>query len=177
MAKMTWKSSDELLDDLKENKKSELSSECHNAIIGSFESYLNGKKYEFTYDLEAQTNMQETYNMFQNNVIDEIKWTTSIDGEKKRISFSKRDFEKVYYDGVKHKQTQISKLKDVLEPMVDSAESESELDDITWDKKEIDDVIEYNIDDTIDRSIDNLKIGKEMSDMALMEFVGMMSEL
>ena len=177
MAKMTWKSSDEFLDDLKENKKSELSSECHNAIIGSFESYLNGKKYEFTYDLEAQTNMQETYNMFQNNVIDEIKWTTSIDGEKKRISFSKRDFEKVYYDGVKHKQTQISKLKDVLEPMVDSAESESELDDITWDKKEIDDVIEYNIDDTIDRSIDNLKIGKEMSDMALMEFVGMMSEL
>lgn len=177
MAKMTWKSSDEFLDDLKESKKSELRDECHNAIIGSFESYLDGKKYEFTYDLEAQTNMQETYNMFQNNVIDEIKWTTSIDGKKKRVNFSKRDFEKVYYDGVKHKQTQISKLKDVLEPMVDSAESESELDEITWDKEEIDEAMEYNINETIDRSINDLKMGREMSDMALMEFVGMMSGL
>lgn len=177
MAKMTWKSSDELLDDLKESKKSELRDECHNAIIGSFESYLNGKKYEFTYDLEAQTNMQETYNMFQNNVIDEIKWTTSIDGEKKRIIFSKRDFEKVYYDGVKHKQTQISKLKDVLEPMVDSAESESELDEISWSKKDADEIIEYNMNETLDRSINELETRREMSDMALMEFVGMMSGL
>ena len=74
MAKIVWKSEDELLMEFKESKKQELSHTCHNEIISSFEARIRGELYGFSYDMEAQTNMQETYQMFQNNVINEINW-------------------------------------------------------------------------------------------------------
>lgn len=172
LAKMVFKGKDEILEEKRESKKIELSQACHEEIIKIFEVDIEGEKYGFSYDMEAQTNMQETYHMFQNNAINEITWSARHNQDKIRITLNKSDFEKVYYSGIKHKQSLIGKLKDVLEPLVDSAESESELNQISWDMKSPKDV-DLSINKTLDRSIQNLQISQEMSDMALMEFVNM----
>lgn len=172
MAKMVWKSDDDLLVEFKESKRQELSHDCHNEIISSFETRIRGKLYGFSYDIEAQTNMQETYQMFQNNVINEIKWSARSNKEKVRVALNKSEFEKVYYEGIKHKQALISKLKDKLEPLIDSTKSKEELDSINWDTEDIDSV-RLNTGGTMDKNIQNLEISQEMSDTALMEFVNM----
>lgn len=172
MAKMVWKSEDEIFEDMRESKKQELSQTCHNEIISSFEVNIRGKTYGFSYDMEAQTNMQETYQMFQNSIIDEINWNARKNEDKIRITLNKSEFEKVYYEGIKHKQSLISKLKDELEPLVDSVESKEELEQIKWQTGDTKD-INFNIKNTMDKSIENLEISKEMSDMALMEVANM----
>lgn len=172
MAKMVWKSKEDLLQESKVNKKNELSQKCHEEITSLFEVEMKGKKYGFSYDMEAQTNMQETYQMFQNNVINEINWSARSNKEKVRVALNKSEFEKVYYEGIKHKQALISKLKDKLEPLVDSAKSEEELDSIYWDVEDIDSV-KLNTGGTMDKNIQSLEISREMSDIALMEFVNM----
>ena len=172
MAKMVWKSSEDLLQESKVNKKNELSQKCHEEITSLFEVGIKGKTYGFSYDMEAQTNMQETYQMFQNNVINEISWSVRSNNEKVRVALNKSEFEKVYYEGIKHKQSLISKLKDKLEPLVDSAKSEKELDTIHWNVEDAESV-ELNTDGTMDKNIQSLEISKEMSDTALMEFVNM----
>ena len=68
MAKMKWKSTDELLEDDKIGKKNAISKACHDEIVSGFSQTINGKAYTFSYDMEAQTNFQETYQLFQNNV-------------------------------------------------------------------------------------------------------------
>lgn len=172
MAKMVWKTKDDLLKESKINKKNELSQECHEAIVSLLEVEIGGKKYGFSYDIEAQTNMQETYQMFQNNVIDEINWSARINKEKVRVTLNKSEFEKVYYEGIKHKQALISKLKDKLEPLVDSTKSKEELDSIHWDTEDVDS-IKLNTGETMDKNIQSLEMSREMSDTALMEFVNM----
>ena len=169
---MVWKTKDDLLKESKINKKKELSQKCHEEITSLFEAEIGGKKYGFSYDIEAQTNMQETYQMFQNNVINEIKWSARNNKEKVRVALNKSEFEKIYYEGIKHKQALISKLKDKLEPLVDSTKSKEELDSIHWDMEDADNV-KLNIGGTMDKNIQNLEISQEMSDTALMEFVNM----
>src|SRR5699024_4469743 len=92
--------------------------------------------------------------------------------EKIRIALNKSEFERVYYEGIKHKQALISKLKDKLEPLVDSTKSKEELDSIHWDTENVDSV-KLSIGGTMDKNIQNLEISQEMSDTALMEFVNM----
>lgn len=174
MAKMVWKDKEDLLKESKVDKKNELSRRCHENIISLFEVEIGGKSYGFSYDMEAQTNMQETYQMFQNNVINEINWSARSNEEKIRVTLNKSEFEKVYYEGIKHKQALISKLKDKLEPLVDSAESEEELNSIHWDMEDVDS-IKLNIGGTMDKNIQSLEISREMSDIALMEFVNMVT--
>lgn len=174
MAKMAWKSKEDLLKESKVDKKNELSRRCHEDIISLFEVEIGGKKYGFSYDMEAQTNMQETYQMFQNNVINEINWSARNNKEKIRVTLNKSEFEKVYYEGIKHKQALISKLKDKLEPLVDSTKSEEELDSIHWDMEDTDSV-KLNIGGTMDKNIQSLEMSREMSDIALMEFVNMVT--
>lgn len=172
MAKMIWKDEEDLLKESKVDKKNELSQKCHEAIISLFEVEIGRKTYGFSYDMEAQTNMQETYQMFQNNVINEISWSARSNREKIRVTLNKSEFEKVYYEGIKHKQALISKLKDKLEPLVDSTKSEEELNSISWDMEDVDSV-ELNTSETMDKNIQSLEISREMSDTALMEFVNM----
>src|SRR5699024_2728360 len=172
MAKMVWKSEEDLLKESKVDKKNELSQKCHEEITSLFEAKIGGRTYGFSYDMEAQTNMQETYQMFQNNVINEINWSARSNKEKVRVTLNKSEFEKVYYEGIKHKQALISKLKDKLEPLVDSTKSEEELDSISWDMEDVDSV-ELNTSETMDKNIQSLEISREMSDTGLMEFVNM----
>lgn len=173
MAKMKWKSSSEIFEEEKWSKKEVLSKECHDSIVNGFDYAINGISYRFSYDMEAQTNFQEAYQLFQNNVIEEIKWSAKLDGKSVRLTFNKFDFEKLFYESVKHKHSMISKLKDEIEPALSTASTKEELDVISW---EPDNTPRPNFmtSKTMDKELNNLTIKTEMSDMALMEIANMM---
>ena len=65
MAKMVWKSEEDLLEEAKENKKRELSSSCQEDILSGFDFGIGENAYHFSYDREAQNNLQERWQIFQ----------------------------------------------------------------------------------------------------------------
>ena len=172
MAKMRWKSNSEMFEEEKRSKKEVLSKECHDSIVNGFDYAINGIIHHFSYDMEAQTNLQETYQLFQNNVIEEIKWSAKLDGESVRLTFNKFNFEKLFYESVKHKQSMISKLKDEIEPALSTVSTKEELDVISW---EPDNSAKPNfkINNTMDKELGSLVMKTEMSDRAIMEIANM----
>ena len=172
MAKIQWKSKEELLEEDKVSKKQAISQECHNSIVNGFDYTISGKTYHFSYDMEAQTNFQETYQLFQNNVIDGIKWSAKLDGKSVRLDFNKQNFERLFYQSVKHKQELISKLKDEVEPIIKDVTTKEELDNISWDNV-VETPKDFKLSKTMDKELVNLTMRTEMSDMALMEIANM----
>lgn len=175
----TWvegKNLEDILGIKKEIKKFLISQMCHDEIVSGFTQVVNGERYKFSYDMEAQTNFQEAYQLFQNQVIDEITWSARLEEESVRLTFNKHQFESLFYSSVKHKQELISKLKDKIEPLIKSAETEEELDNIAWnveDPKEL----AFRLNRTMDRELGDLNLRTEMSDMALMEIANMVMGL
>lgn len=127
------KSSD-FVNEAKEAKKNELSLSCQEAILGRFPSKHKGTDYSFSYDKEAQLNFAERWNLFQNNMLSSIMLTakTIPGGEVKRISVNKDEFTIIYLDSIQHKENCISRLQDLLIPMVNNAVSLKQLADIHW---------------------------------------------
>lgn len=132
MAKMVWKSEEDLLEEAKENKKRELSSSCQEDILSGFNVSIENKEYHFSYDREAQSNLQERWQLFQNNMIDRITLTAHKGEETTRIEVDREVFDDIYLDSVKAKEGKIRKLRDDLFPLVDKAKSENDLDNIKW---------------------------------------------
>lgn len=175
MAKMKWKSNGEIFEEEKRSKKEVLNKECHDSIVNGFDYAVEGIIYHFSYDVEAQTNFQETYQLFQNNVIDGIKWSAKLDGKSVRLTFDKSGFEKLFYESVKHKQSMISKLKDEIEPALSTVSTKEELDVISWES-ENSAKPDFMISKTMDKELNNLTMKTEMSDMALMEIANIVME-
>lgn len=134
MAKMTWINEDELLEERKLVKKEELSNICSSKIIDGFSLTLSGTKYSFSYDVDNQQNFSDTMRLFENNMIDSIGWNAYVGEEKKRIQLSKEEFMEVYLAGVKHKTDCLTRLNDVLYPLVDAAENKETIARIYWDE-------------------------------------------
>ena len=132
MAKMVWKTDNQLLEEAKIDKKSDLSSACQEDILGGFDHKIDGKEYRFSYDREAQTNLQERFSLFENNLIESIPMTVSKNNEHLRIVVDKDQFMSIYLSSVLAKENKISKLRDILYPMVDSALTKEELEEIEW---------------------------------------------
>lgn len=132
----SWRDGFEETDKLKESKerkKMNLSESCQECILSGFESTFNNKTYHFSYDREAQTNLSERWQLFQNNMIESIVVTGhTLDGKLKRIVVDKEQFSVLYLDSVKHKENQISYLQDVLIPLVEETETVEELEEINW---------------------------------------------
>lgn len=134
MAKMKWKSKGDLLEELKESKISELSTSCTEDILHGFHTKIDGEVYRVSYDRESQANLQERWALFENEVIQEIKMTVHDEdtNEALRVSINKKQFEAIYLDSVKAKEDKISRLRDVLIPMVERAINEKEIELIKW---------------------------------------------
>ena len=116
MAKISWKTEEDILGELKESKINDLKSECNQKIIDGFT--LDSEHY--SYSQEKQINFQDTYQLFLNNMIAEIAWNAYVDGEKTRVLLDKDKFQRVYLAGVKHKQDCIIHLNDILIPLIES---------------------------------------------------------
>lgn len=132
MAKMRWKSKDDLLLESKNNKKSELSLSCQESILSGFYTEVNGEKYRVSYDRESQNNLQERWQLFQNNMVESIVITAHLGDEDVRLEVDKEQFNNIYMDSVMAKENKIKKLRDDLFPLVDNAKSEKDLESITW---------------------------------------------
>ena len=154
----------EALSIIKEEKISELKSECNQRIIDGFA--LDSEHY--SYSQEKQINFQDTYQLFLNNMITEISWNAYIDGEKTRVLLDKDKFQRVYLAGVKHKVDTMSRLNDVLIPMVNNADSKEVVARIYWDDGLDSESLELDIGNTIGKKIEKVeKTTKEVQDSSV----------
>lgn len=130
---MTWSTVEDLLSELKVSKKEELNQICGTQIINGFSAELNGEIYSFSYDVDNQQNFSDTMRLFENNMIDSIGWNAYAGKEKVRIQLNKEEFTQIYLAGVKHKTNCLTRLNDVLYPLVDAAENKETVARIYWD--------------------------------------------
>ena len=127
-----WVSRDNIIDSEKESKKQELSSKCQSSILDGFEFTLNGQKYHHSYDREAQTNLQERWLALENGLMDEIVITVHQDDVSVRLKVDKEDFKVIYLESIKSKEEKISRLRDVLFPLVDEITDLDDMVEIDW---------------------------------------------
>lgn len=137
---------------VKESKINDLKSECNQRIVDGFT--LDGKRY--SYSQEKQINFQDTFQLFSNNIITEITWNVYINNEKQRIKLNKEQFQKVYLAGIKHKTDILSRLNDVLIPMVVEAKNKETVARIYWDEGLDSPEISMKEDKTLEKQIDSL---------------------
>ena len=160
MAKMVWNSKEDLLEEAKENKKRELSSSCQEDILSGFDFEIGENAYHFSYDREAQVNMQERWQLFQNNMVEEMNITAHLGEEDVRLTVDKDIFGKIYMQSVMVKENKIKKLREDLFPLVERAKSQSELDVIKWDMEVIEpnpESIALRDDETLDKELDRVE--------------------
>ena len=154
----------EFIEELKKEKTEEMSRICGEKIINGFD--VDGVHY--SYSQEKQINFQDTYQLFLNNMITEITWNAYIDGEKTRVSLDKDTFQIVYLAGVKHKVDTMSRLNDVLIPMVNSADSKEVVARIYWDEGLDSESLKLDIGNTMGKKIEKVeKTTKEVQDSSL----------
>ena len=171
MAKITWKTEEDVLEEIKKSKTDELKTICEQKIINGFD--IDGVHY--SYSQEKQINFQDTYQLFLNNMITEITWNAYVNGEKERVSLDKEGFQRVYLAGVKHKVDTISRLNDFLIPMIEEAESKEVVARIYWDEGLELDELELETGNEIDKRIDTvMKTAKDAQDSTLTTMMALM---
>lgn len=156
---------------VKESKINDLKSECSQIIIDGFT--LDNEHY--SYSQEKQINFQDTYQLFLNNMITEIVWNAYVDGEKTRVVLDKDKFQRVYLAGVKHKVDTMSRLNDVLIPMVNNAESKEIVARIYWDEGLDSESLKLDIGNTMGKKIEKVeKTTKEVQDSSFTTMMALM---
>lgn len=176
MVKMVWKSEEDLLEEAKENKKRELSSLCQDDILSGFNASIENKEYHFSYDREAQANLQERWQLFQNNMIDRITLTAHKGEETTRIEVDREVFDDIYLSSVKAKEDKIRKLRDDLFPLVDKAKSEKDLDNIKWEMEIIEPTPETVVvknDELLNKEIKRVEMDSAVSASEMMSLIFM----
>lgn len=123
---------------IKTSIKAMFSKNCQESILLGFECEVNGMVYHFSYDQEAQLNFQDTYLLFENNMVDTIMWSAQKNNEKVRLSLGKVLFTKVYLTGVKHKNNCLSYYHDTLLPLLQSTTTIEETKAVSWQVENID---------------------------------------
>lgn len=176
MAKMIWKNENEILEETKESKKEELSSACQDDILSGFNTSIENKEYHFSYDREAQANLQERWQLFQNNMIDRITLTAHNGEEATRIEVDREVFDDIYLSSVKAKEDKIRKLRDDLFPLVDKAKSEKDLDNIKWEMEIIEpspETVVIKNDELLSKEIKRVEMDSAISASEMMNLIFM----
>ena len=117
----------------KEEKKNELNLECNRAILEGFSYTIEGEKYSFSFDTEAQFNFQGAERLLNQGLVEKITWTVKQNGEYKRVDIDRDTMNQLTLVIFQHKANNISKYRDVLLPMVEEATTVEEVESITWD--------------------------------------------
>lgn len=125
-------SDDDILIKAREMKMSELDKACQQSILGYFKATVDGVEYSFSCDFEAQTNFEKVDRAFEKGRMTQINWTAyDANGNVVRVTLDPTSFEPVYLAHLYHIQSNISRLRDVLQPQVEIA-SEEELKTIVY---------------------------------------------
>lgn len=120
------------LSKLKNRKINELNQKCNESILSGFTHIINGIEYHFSFDTEAQLNFQGAEKILDKGLVSELEWTVTHNGEYERILISKQIMDELVLRILQHKDENIKRLRNVLAPLVESAQSKEELDKIAW---------------------------------------------
>jgi hypothetical protein len=126
------------LEDYKQFKLEELSKKCTETILGRFNSTITDSAgvatvYQFSNDTEAQSNFKDGMWALENNKATSVTWTAyDANGAVVRISLDLPKLVNVNVDRLTHQQMNVSKLRDTLQPQVESALSKAEVEAIVW---------------------------------------------
>lgn len=113
-------------------KLASLRKDCSEAIYGYFNSTVDGIEYRFSCDAEAQSNFEKVDRAFEKDRITTINWTAyDANNNIVRLSLDYVKFEGIYMSHLQHIQGNISRLRDTLQPEVESATLE-DLPNITY---------------------------------------------
>lgn len=118
---------------VKDRKKDELDNECQKAILGRFYSELDGVTYQFSCDSEAQKNFDKALKVFEKGWRTELAWTVyDMDDNVLRVMVRADQYDPLYMAHLDHIQYNISKFRDVLQPLVEAAENIEDVKNITY---------------------------------------------
>ncbi|QIA28506.1 hypothetical protein [Phage f2b1] len=127
------KPAEDRLQEVKNKKFKELDDICTQQILGYFTTILNGQVYTFSFDSEAQFNFNGALSLFNAKLIETVQWTAWQDGKAKRVTLNYEDFLKIILPGFQHKDEKIFRLRNMLEPYLNSLETIEEVEALTWD--------------------------------------------
>lgn len=176
MAKMVWNSEEDLFEEAKRVKKRELSSACQEDILNGFNFIIDDKKYHFSYDREAQVNLQERWQLFQNNMVEEMSITAHLEDEDVRLKVDRELFDEIYLASVKAKENKIKKLREDLFPLVDNVKSKKDLDVIKWDMSILEPKPETVIlknDELLNKEVKRVEASTAMSNAEMLNLIFM----
>ena len=112
-----------------------LDAACNAAILSGFDHTIDGVTYHFSFDMEAQFNFQGVLPLFDKGIIDSIMWTVKLDGEHVRIPITKKIMDELSLVILRHKDSNVSRFRDFLLPLLDKATKLEEVRAINWDYK------------------------------------------
>jgi hypothetical protein len=121
------------LEQYKQFKLDELARKCENAIVGRFSSTVNNFVFQFSNDMEAQNNFKDGIWALENGKVASIPWTAyDSTGKVVRISLDLNQLSDINVNRLMHQQTNVSKLRDVLQPIVEAATTKEDVEAIVW---------------------------------------------
>lgn len=122
------------LDEVKDAKMAQLDEACNISIINGFNYTINSVSYHFSCSISAQANFQGTDTLFKDGVITEAEWTVANNstGKIERIILDQTTFNTLKFEVFKHIDVNVKRLRNTLEPLVESATTNQEIDSIVW---------------------------------------------
>ena len=127
------KPEEEILAHYRELKDWELNKACEQSILAGFTHTIDGVEYQFSYDMQAQTNFGDSRALLNDGVIAQVPWTVKQDGKYTRISITKEIMDALTLTILMHKTDKISRYRDELLPRVTNAKTVAEIKAVTWE--------------------------------------------
>lgn len=118
------------IDAIKEFKTHQLNNMCNKAITGTFVSSALGTPHFYSYDKEAQSNLQLT-KLVIDDYPDGMTVNWRISDTREIIPHDKTQFKILFGDSIVHLQTQLYKFRQ-LEKTVSAMETKEEVNGISW---------------------------------------------
>ena len=122
------------IEEVKDAKLSQLNELCNQSIVEGFTKEINGVVYHFSCSLSAQSNFAGTDALFKDGLIADVEWTVvnTSTGKVERLTLDKPTFNSVKLGVFQHINSNVSKFRDTLQPQVESATTNTEVDAVTW---------------------------------------------
>lgn len=126
------------LEEYKAFKLQELTRKCSESILGRFTSTITNTDgstitLQFSNDAEAQSNFKDGIWALETGKVASVSWTAYDEaGKVVRINLDLAQLENVNVDRLTHQQTNISKLRDILQPQLEACTTKEEAEAIVW---------------------------------------------
>ncbi|MED3562236.1 hypothetical protein [Bacillus xiapuensis] len=122
------------LTDLKNAKLLQLEEICNKSIIDGFDFTINSISYRFSCSITAQSNFQGSDALFKDGLITSAEWTVTNNttGAIERIMLDQPIFNQIKLKVFEHISSNIKKLRNILQPLVESALTVEDVNRINW---------------------------------------------